>query len=75
MKYNYFNFKKWDTDSILLTNDFGEWAFVSSNVFQQILGKALSPQDATFQLLADKGFVYETTPEVYIEKYLPKEGK
>ena len=72
MKYNYFNFKKWDTDSILLTNDFGEWAFVSSNVFQQILGKSLSPQDATFQLLADKGFVYETTPEVYIEKYRDK---
>lgn len=53
MKYNHFNFKKWDTDSILLTNDFGEWAFVSSNVFQQILGKSLSPQDSAFQLLAD----------------------
>ena len=72
MKYNYFNFKKWDVDSVLLTNDFGEWAFVSSDVFQQMLGKALSPQDATFQLLADKGFVYETTPEVYIEKYRDK---
>lgn len=29
MKYNYFNFKKWDADAVLLTNDFGEWVFVT----------------------------------------------
>ena len=34
MKYSYFNFKKWNEQQILLTNDLGQWAFVSLPTFQ-----------------------------------------
>lgn len=72
MKYNFFNFKKWDKESILLTNDFGEWAFVSEPTFQKLLAKQLDPHSAEFTVLQDRGFVYESSPEVYLEKYRQK---
>ena len=72
MKYNYFNFKKWDADAVLLTNDFGEWVFVTYDTFQQLLNHTLTAQDTNHQLLSSKGFIFETAPEVYIEKYRDK---
>ena len=37
MKYAYFNFRKWNNEKVLLTNDLGRWAFVSPSTFQAIL--------------------------------------
>ena len=45
MKYTYFNFKKWNDQQILLTNDLGRWAFVSLPTFQAMLLHRLDSTD------------------------------
>ena len=49
MRYSYFQFKKWDADRILLTNDLGRWAFVPLAAFQTLLECRLDPADTLFQ--------------------------
>ena len=69
MKYTYFNFKKWNDQQILLTNDLGRWAFVSLPTFQAMLLHRLDSTDPSYAELLEKGFLYEDDADVYLERH------
>lgn len=69
MKYTYFNFKKWNDQQILLTNDLGRWAFVSLPTFQAMLLHRLDNTDPSYAELLEKGFLYEDDADVYLERH------
>ena len=69
MKYSYFNFKKWNEQQILLTNDLGQWAFVSLPTFQAMLLHKLDSTDPSYAELLEKGFLYEDDADVYLERH------
>ena len=69
MKYTYFNFKKWNDQQILLTNDMGRWAFVSLPTFQAMLLHRLDSTDPSYAELLEKGFLYEDDADVYLERH------
>lgn len=67
MKKNYFNFRKWDECSILLTNDLGAWVFVSETEFEQIVADTITPESTCYQELSQKGFIYENK-DVFLQQ-------
>ena len=69
MRYSYFQFKKWDADRILLTNDLGRWAFVPLAAFQALLACRLNPTDPFYAELLEKGFLYEGSADLYLEHH------
>ena len=69
MKYTYFNFKKWNDQQILLTNDLGRGAFVSLPTFQAMLLHRLDSTDPSYAELLEKGFLYEDDADVYLERH------
>lgn len=69
MKYAYFNFRKWNNEQVLLTNDLGRWVFVSLSTLQAILLKTLDESDSSYNELLEKGFIYEGDADIYIEKH------
>ena len=42
MRLNFFNFKKYDNDSFLLTNDFGQYLFLDRDEFKTTISGELS---------------------------------
>ena len=58
MKLNYFNFKKYK-DSILMTNDFGTYMFVSKENFQKILSLDVDRGSELYKSLIDKKMIYD----------------
>lgn len=76
MKLNYFNFKQFG-DSILLTNDFGKYVFVSKDDFQKILLKQIERDSDLYKLLIDRKIIYDESDLEYssINKYLLREIK
>ena len=40
-KLNYFNFKKFNENEILLTNDFGNFIFISNEAFEKLVKNLL----------------------------------
>jgi len=60
MKYSYFNFKKWNEQQILLTNDLGQWAFVSLPTFQAMLLHKLDSTDPSYAELLKKALSMRT---------------
>ena len=60
MKLNYFNFKKF-ASKILLTNDFGDYLFVSNSEFKNILLKNVDLNSEFGKKLIEKNFVYDKT--------------
>lgn len=69
MKYAYFNFRKWNDNNVLITNDLGKWAFISLPTFQAVLLQTLDKDDPAYDELIQKGFIYEGNTDVYIEKH------
>ena len=69
MKYAYFNFRKWNNEQVLLTNDLGRWVFVSPSTLQAILLNTLDESDSSYNELIEKGFIYEGDADIYIEKH------
>ena len=57
MKLNYFNFKQFG-DQILLTNDFGKYAFVSKEDFKRIIANKIDAESELSQMLIDKKMIY-----------------
>ena len=58
MKLNYFNLKK-IKDKILLTNDFGKYAFVSSSDFKKIINKQVDAKSNLYKTLIEQKMVYD----------------
>lgn len=55
---NYFNFRKY-RDKILITNDFGEWHFLSSEDFNGLVKQTFLYDSDIYQELKEKGFVFD----------------
>lgn len=76
MKLNYFNFKVFG-DVVLLTNDFGKYAFVSKNEFKKIISKTVEPNSELEKKLIETHMIYSETELEYsdINKYRIREIK
>lgn len=76
MKLNYFNFKQFG-NSVLLTNDFGKYVFVSKEDFQKIISKQIIKDSALYKKLIDEKMIYDESNLEYssINKYLLREIK
>lgn len=68
MKLNYFNFRPF-ADKVLLTNDFGNYIFVSNDTFKRILSRNIDMSSPLAQELIQKGFIYEGTNLSFSSKY------
>lgn len=68
---NYFNFKQF-RDDILITNDFGMYAFLSHEQFGQLLNGCMDKESETYHELEEKFFVYDCDKEVFVQKVQQK---
>lgn len=60
MKLNYFNFKKFG-DQILMTNDFGEFMFVSEIDFRNVINDNIDMESEIGKKLLDRHMIYDET--------------
>ena len=76
MKLNYFNFKQYGK-SILMTNDFGKYIFVSKEDFRKILAMDVDRESELYELLIEKKMIYDESDLEYssINKYALREIK
>ena len=54
---NYFNFKEFDRENMLITNDFGAYAFVTKPELRMLLEHSLDASCEKYAELADRGFI------------------
>ncbi|MDY4607362.1 MAG: His-Xaa-Ser system radical SAM maturase HxsB [Eubacterium sp.] len=64
MRLNYFNFKPFE-DKVLLTNDFGNYAFVSKVDFKNIIDKNINFNSKLGCELVNKNIIYDDTDLEY----------
>ncbi len=76
MKLNYFNFKQYGK-SILMTNDFGKYMFVSKEDFGKILSLDVDRESELYESLIEKKMIYDESDLEYssINKYALREIK
>lgn len=76
MKLNYFNFKQYGK-SILMTNDFGKYMFVSKEDFRKILSLDVDRESELYESLIEKKMIYDESDLEYssINKYALREIK
>ncbi len=63
---NFFNFRKLE-DQYLITNDAGQYEFISKNILGNILKGTLNESDEVMTNLCSKGFIYEKSRESFLE--------
>ena len=61
MRLNFFNFKKYDNDSFLLTNDFGQYLFLDRDEFKTTISGELSADSELGKKLLLSKMAYEGT--------------
>jgi len=64
---NYFNSKKIHDDKYIITNDFGEFAFLDSDHYQKLVRDKITDEDEMYELLCDKGFIIGDSKEAFIQ--------
>lgn len=64
MKLNYFNFKHFN-EHILITNDFGKYAFVSKDDFKNIISKKIDMESELAKMLVEKNMIYDESDLEY----------
>lgn len=65
-KLNYFNFKKFNEDEFLLTNDFGNFIFISNETFEKLVNNQLKIDSSEYKNLIELGFIYENEEKLFI---------
>ena len=61
---NHFNFKSCNSE-FLITNDFGEYAFLSKEEFKKFVTETLTEEDEIYPALLDMGFLTNKTREQF----------
>ena len=61
---NHFNFQKIE-NQILITNDFGKYAFLSEQEFKKLLRGDVAEEDPCYQTLKDGFFLIRNPAELY----------
>jgi len=64
----YFNFKEFNSN-YLLTNDFGNYCFLSKNEFKELINNQDVENTDKSKELEEKGFIYNCSREEFIIKY------
>ena len=62
-----FRFMRWSDDTVLLTNECGEHAFISAHTFSALTGHRLSSTDSTYADLKAKHFLNDTRSTLPLE--------
>lgn len=62
---NHFNFM-WRNGEVLITNDFGDYAFLSKEEFLQFATGKVDNQTELFEVLSARGFITTKDPNVFI---------
>ena len=60
---NYFNFKQFTPEHLLITNDFGAYSFVSRPELYALLHNSLEPDSALYGELMENGFILPDSAE------------
>ena len=66
---NHFNFA-WRNREILITNDFGDYAFLSSEEFAYLVSNRIHKGSELYDLLSGRGFITDDDPNVFIEQHI-----
>ena len=66
---NYFNFKKFDDNVNLITNDFGSSLFVDDKTLSDLAEDRVDKSNKYYSALVEKGFVFDSHPEIYTEAF------
>lgn len=69
MKLNYFNFKKME-NQIMMTNDFGNFLFVSESEFKDILHGKIEPNSDIEKKLLDHKMIYRESDLEFSSTYM-----
>ena len=64
---NHFNFM-WRNGEVLVTNDFGDYAFLKKEEFSSLATDRVHKGSALYELLSARGFVSDDDPSVFISK-------
>ena len=64
---NHFNFM-WRNGEVLVTNDFGDYAFLKKEEFLSLATNKVHKGSALYELLSARGFVTDDDPSVFISK-------
>ena len=64
MKYNYFNFKRFE-DSFLLTNDAGKYIFMSPFEMSRLLNNQITENENCYKALRDRFFIFDEPIETF----------
>ena len=67
MKLNYFNFKEFN-GKILLTNDFGKYAFIEKKDFKRLISRNIESGSSLEKTLLDAGMIYKGTELQFSEE-------
>ncbi|SNU06181.1 His-Xaa-Ser system radical SAM maturase HxsB [Lachnospiraceae bacterium] len=63
-----FQFKRLE-DKILITNDFGEYEYLTKEDFKDLINNNISSDHVLYESLEAKGFLYSTSVEAYLDKF------
>ena len=66
---NYFNFKKWNNDKILITNDFGKYDFLDIDTFFRFINNKINENDSIYNELHERLFLLNYK-DIYSEEIL-----
>lgn len=64
---NHFNFM-WRNGEVLITNDFGDYAFLSKSEFRELVTNKVHKGSGLYDLLSERGFVTDEDPNVFINR-------
>ena len=65
---NHFNFA-WKNGTVLITNDFGNYAFLGKEEFSLFVTGKVQPDSKLFKILSDKGFLINKEPRQFINEW------
>ena len=64
---NHFNFM-WKNGEVLITNDFGDYAFLTKDEFMSFATNKVHRGSELYDLLSKRGFVTDDDPDVFISE-------
>ena len=62
---NHFNFM-WKNGEVLITNDFGDYAFLSKKEFTDFITNRVQRETDLYKVLSERGFIIDNDPDVFI---------
>lgn len=64
---NHFNFM-WRNGEVLITNDFGDYAFLSKEEFSAFVTNSVQKNSSLYEMLRDRGFIIDENVDVFMSR-------